>query len=184
MIRSGQDQGSCGRRRSLNRERAAYFALVNTDVGFREATRQVGVDYRLTKRWRAARRAAPPVPEPPTISPRFLSSDERLLIADRLQAKASLRPIARELGRPASTISREKHRNQQPDGTYQPHRAHAIAHARRARPKTSTLAADPVLRAVVQDGLDQRWSPQQITRRLRRDYPDRPEWHVTHETLY
>jgi IS30 family transposase len=142
------------------------------------------VDYRLTKRWRAACRPVPPEPEPPTISPRFLSQDERLLIADRLRDKASLRSIARQLGRPVSTISRETHRNRQPDGTYQPYRAHAMAPARRGRPKTGTLATDPALRAIVQDGLDQRWSPQQITRRLRRDHPDRPEWHVTHETLY
>jgi len=83
-----------------------------------------------------------------------------------------------------STISRETHRNRQPDGTYQPYRAYVMAHARRARRTTGTLATDPVLRAIVQDGLEQRWSPQQITRRPRRDYPDRPEWHVTHETLY
>ena len=41
-------------------ERVAYFALVEQGVGFREAARRVGVDYRLTKRWRAA----PPMPLP------------------------------------------------------------------------------------------------------------------------
>ncbi len=83
-----------------------------------------------------------------------------------------------------STISRELDRNQQPDGTYQPHHAHERAAARLLRPRTGKIAADPALRAVVQDGLDQRWSPPQITRRLRRDHPDRLEWHVTHETIY
>jgi IS30 family transposase len=71
-----------------------------------------------------------------------------LLIADRLRDKTSIRSIARELGRPACTIGRERHRNQQPDGTYQPHAAQAMAHARRTRPKTGTLAADPALRAI------------------------------------
>jgi transposase, IS30 family len=59
-----------------------------------------------------------------------------------------------------------------------------MAASRRARPKLGKLAADPALRAVVQDGLQQRHSPEQIARRLRRDHPDRPEWHVTHETMY
>jgi IS30 family transposase len=59
--------------------------------------------------------------------------------------------------------------------------------ARRPRPKTSKVTADPALRAVVQDGLDQRCSPRRITRRPRRDHPDHPdrrEWHVSHETIY
>ena len=32
-----------------------------------------------------------------------------------------------------------------------------------------------MLRQVVQDHLDHKWSPEQIVRRLRRDFPDRPE---------
>jgi IS30 family transposase len=67
---------------------------------------------------------------------------------------------------------------------YRPHAAHQMAVARRARPKTGKIAADPVLRTVLQDGPRQRHSPQQIAQRLRRDHSDRPEWHVTHETLY
>jgi IS30 family transposase len=172
-----------GRCRKLVAERVAYFALVSAGVGFREAARRVGVDYRLTKRWRAA----PPVPKPVVereISPRFLSQDERILIADLRREGVSVREIGRRLGRPASTISREVTRNQQSDGTYRPHIAHRVAAARRARPKLGKIAADPGLRAVVQDGLEHRHSPQQIARRLRRDHPDRPEWHVTHETIY
>jgi IS30 family transposase len=180
----GMGRGLSGRGKSLVEERAVYFALVDAGVGFREAARQAGVNYRTTKTWRAASRPATPEAAPGEISSRFLSPDERIRIADRVRDKASVRSIARELGRPACTISREKRRNQQPDGTYQPHAAQAMAQARRTRPKTGKLAADPALRAIVQDGLDCRHSPQQIARRLRRDHPDRPEWHVTHETIY
>jgi IS30 family transposase len=164
-----------------------YFALVDEGVGFREAARRVGVDYRLTKRWRAPKpqpRPMPPPAKPREISLRFLSEAERILIADRVRAKVSVRSIAGELGRPPSTASREIRRNAQPDGSYQPHAAHQLATTRRARPKTSKLSADPVLRALVQDALEQRHSPQQIAYRLCRDHPDRPEWHVTHETIY
>jgi transposase, IS30 family len=165
-------------------ERVAYFALVDAGVGFREAARRVGVDYRLTKRWRAPRPCSVPVPVR-EISSRFLSEGERLVIADLRRSGSSLRVIAAELGRAVSTISRELRRNRRlSTGEYQPHTAHRMAAARRPRPKLGKLAADPALRAVVQDGLDQRWSPQQIARRLRRDHPDRPEWHIVHETIY
>ena len=177
------------RGKPLTTERAAYFALVNQGIGSREAARRVRINYRTATYWRAAARtaaAAPAAPASPVaISARYLSLDERIRIADRIhQPGMSLRTTATELGRPVSTIARELDRNQQPDGTYRPHQAHERAAQRRHRPKTSKLAADPVLRAIVQDGLRARRSPQQITRRLRRDHPDRPEWHVTHETIY
>jgi hypothetical protein len=38
------------RRRKLVAERSGCFVLVDAGVGFREAARRVGVDYRLTKR--------------------------------------------------------------------------------------------------------------------------------------
>jgi IS30 family transposase len=96
-----------------------------------------------------------------------------------------VRAIARELGRPASTISREITRNSHPgSGDYRPHAAQQRADQRRPRPKTGTIAANPALRDLVQAMLDDRCSPEQIARRLRRDHPDRPELHVTHETIY
>lgn len=45
------------------------------------------------------------------------------------------------------------------------------------------MGANPELRLLVQDMLDRKHSPEQSSRRLRRD-PDRPELHVTHETIY
>jgi IS30 family transposase len=46
------------------------------------------------------------------------------------------------------------------------------------------LAADGALRAVVQDWLTRRWSPQQIAATLKAEYPHRPEMQVSHETIY
>jgi IS30 family transposase len=116
---------------------------------------------------------------------RFLDEDERIVIADRRRAGATLQQIAAELGRGRSTISRELRRNAHPvSGDYRPHAAHRRAQARRPRPKTGKIAANLALRQVIQGGLDLRWSPEQIVRRLRRDFPDRPEMHVVHETIY
>ena len=112
--------GLCVSGRKLVVERAAYFALVGQGVGFREAARRVGVGYRLTKRWRAAAPAVEPVVEP-EISARLLNLDERVLIADLRRESVSVREIGRRLERPASTISRELARNQQPNGSYRPH---------------------------------------------------------------
>lgn len=60
----------------------------------------------------------------------------RILIADRPGAGDSIRAIARRLGRPASTVSREVRRNSDPGaGGYGPYRAQQAAADRRKRPK-------------------------------------------------
>ena len=55
---------------------------------------------------------------------------------------------------------------------------------RARRPKVARLARPGLLRTVVLGCLRQRWSPEQVARRLRRDFPDRPEMWVAHETIY
>ncbi len=178
-------------RRRLTREREAYLALVGQGVGTAEACRIVGINVRTGRRWRHGRNptgreaGAAPITASPSVRGRFLNEDERLHIADRHREHVTVRQIAAELGRDPSTISRELRRNAHPDsGGYRPHAAQARAEARRPRRKISKIAADPELRQAVQDGLDLKWSPEQIVRRLRRDFPDRPEMHVTHETIY
>ena len=107
------------------------------------------------------------------------------MIADLRREGRSLRSIAAGLGRDVSTISREVRRNAHPtSGDYRPHAARSRADARRPRPKPGRIGSNPELRTLVQDMLDERSSPEQISRRLRRDHPDRPELHVTHETIY
>ncbi|WP_435830539.1 IS30 family transposase [Micromonospora echinospora] len=159
-------------------------------VGTVQACRIVGVSRRTGHRWRfgrpsrAGREARRPA-RPACVSARFLSVDERILIADLWREGRSVRSIAVEVGRDPSTVSRELRRNAHPEtGDYRPHTAQARADARRPRPKTGKLATSPRLRQAVQDGLDRRWSPEQIVRRLRRDFPDQPGMHVTHETIY
>ena len=46
------------------------------------------------------------------------------------------------------------------------------------------MIVDPRLRAEVQAKLEWEWSPEQIANYLRTQFPDRPRWHVCHETIY
>jgi len=154
------------------------------------ACRIVGINPRTGKRWRngtaprPGRPGAPPVGPPPRPeSGRYLSEDERIVIADLLLAGASLRSVAAALGRSPSTISREVRRNAQPGG-YRPHAAQAMARSRRPRPRPGKLAACGELRAAVQGMLERNWSPEQIAVMLRRRFPGRAEMHVCHETIY
>jgi transposase len=164
-------------RRKLHAERAKYFELVANGYGFLEAARIVGVNYRTTKRWRSgvwtsgtkkkAGTVAPIAVRPyrPSLSPRYLSEQDRVFIADRLLAKWSIRRIARELNRSPSTISREVRRNSHPGtGSYRPYAAQARADDRRPRPKPGKIALNAELRTYVQSKLDLRWSPEQIAR--------------------
>jgi IS30 family transposase len=185
--------------RPLDRERAAYLRLVSEGYGYDEACRIVGVNRKTGKRWRNGRnpvgkhRGAPPlsaaepllVPEPELGPSRYLREEERIQIADLHREGVSFRAIARKLGRSPSTVSREVARNAHPgSGDYRPHAAQRRADARRPRPKTGKIAANDELRSFIQDHLTRKWSPEQICQALRETFPDRPEMHVVHETIY
>jgi IS30 family transposase len=118
-------------------------------------------------------------------SGRFLSPHEREEIAVQWAAGSSARQIAQLLGRSPSTISREVARNRADDGRYKPLVAQAKAEARARRPKESKIAADPRLRAWLEDKLEnERWSPQQLSARLRVDFPHDEQMRISHETIY
>ena len=120
---------------------------------------------------------------PGPVSGRFLSVSEREEIAVAVAGGLSLRQIARGLGRPVSTVSREVRRNSTGRG-YRALAAQARAEDRARRPKTAKLAADAELREWVQARLEQRWSPEQISVMLAAEFPGRAEMRVSHETIY
>ena len=112
-----------------------------------------------------------------------LSLEEREEISRGLAAGRSLRVIATGLGRSPSTVSREvasnggRHR-------YRATVADQAAWARSTRPKACKLATNPVLAGIVAEKLQRRWSPQQIAGWLKLTFPDDPEMHVSHESIY
>ena len=122
-------------------------------------------------------------PRSRTRRPDALTEHEREEISRQLGAGQSLRSIARALRRSPSTISREVARN----GGRRHYRAVAAERAawiRAARPKCSRLIETPELAELVEARLRDRWSPQQISGWLAREYPDDDELHVSHETIY
>ncbi|MEO6794683.1 MAG: IS30 family transposase [Mycobacterium sp.] len=121
--------------------------------------------------------------EPPAISDRYLSVQDRIAIADGLVLKESLRAIATRIGKNVSTVSREVGKGSI-DGRYLPYQADRAAAAARGRPKQSKLVTNAVLRAAVEEGLSRKLSPEQISHRLRRDHPDDESMRVSHETIY
>jgi IS30 family transposase len=102
-----------------------------------------------------------------------------------LAAGHGVNAVARAVGRNPSTISREKKRHAGRDG-YRPltaqKRAERTAATSHARPRK--LSHPGPLRDYVTEGLQQRWSPQEIGGRLRREHPDDPVMRVCAETIY
>jgi transposase, IS30 family len=121
--------------------------------------------------------------EPPAISDRYLSLQDRLVIADGLLAGLSITRIADRIGKHKSTVSREV-AERRIDGLYLPYQANQDAVTARVRPKESKLVTDQRLRAVVEEGLSRRLSPEQIANRLCLDFPDDESMRVSHETIY
>ena len=112
-----------------------------------------------------------------------LSVEEREEISRGLAAGLSYRAIAAGLGRDPSTVSREVAANRG-RRQYRAARADRQAWTRATRPKVCKLAANLVLRDIVEEKLVLRWSPQQIAGWLKLTYPDSPEMLVSHESIY
>jgi IS30 family transposase len=175
-------------------KREKFTRLIAEGLSIAEAVRRVGIHYRTGRRWLrgrtvrlpsgVARHYAPVIIVKVPVSARFLSEDERITIADLRRRGHTIRDIGARLGRAPSTISRELRRNQAPDGGYRPSQAHRMAQARRRRPGRGKIRRDLVLARFVQDRLDQRWSPAQISRTLRCGYPDQPDQQLSTEAIY
>jgi DNA-binding NarL/FixJ family response regulator len=120
----------------LSAKRERYFRLMKQGFSNSEACRTVGVHRRTGSRWRYGRTVVSergavydyaPVallPDPTPVSDRYLSEEERVVIADGLNANTTMTDIASALGRSTSTVSREVKRNSDPaTGKYRPSQA-------------------------------------------------------------
>jgi transposase, IS30 family len=123
----------------------------------------------------------------------LLTIDDRERIHAGIERGDSIRAIARAINRNQSVVSRELKANlyHQTYGrrascgsvrtkpwNYSPHRAQLRADRNRSRPKPAKLATNERLRDQVQAKLTDKHSPEQISWRLRVDFPDDPEMRV------
>lgn len=123
-------------------------------------------------------------PRPDTWVPRHghLTAGDREEILLGLHRGESMSQIARDLNRSASSVTREVKAN----GGRKKYRiwpAHERARRRTLRPKPAKLDKGPLCDKVTR-GLESLWSPEEISRRLRKEFPNDSSMQVSHETIY
>ncbi|MEU0375583.1 IS30 family transposase [Streptomyces sp. NPDC006283] len=160
-----------------------YFELLHEGYRGAAAARQVGVSTSCGSLW-FIDAGSMIVPDAGPISPRFLTQDDRIAIADGLHADQSAKRIAASIGKSFPSVYREIKRNSKPDGRYNPWWAHNQALLRRRRPKEEKIRAGESLRTFVREKLAEKWSPQQISRHLAREHGHDTSMRACPETIY
>ncbi len=164
-------------------QRQLALRLRAKGLSLRQIGPQVGCSHELV---RIIARGGPTRPQR-KVDP-WLPGPGRLRLCDReeislgLHAGEAFTVIAARLGKATSTVSREVAGNGGRGG-YRAWRAHQRARGRARRPKAAKLAC-PRLAAQVTSWLEAWWPPQEISARLRIEYPRDPMMWVSHETIY
>ena len=183
-------------RRDHQRE---FWRLIRSGMTVSDASACLGFPETTGRSWFGKAGGMPPLCLVEPLANRFLTIEDRERILVGITAGNTIRAIAASIDRAPSTVSRELIANmrqqyarkpgspgrprRQPWG-YSPHMAQLRADANAARPKRAKLAEHDRLRGEVQDRLEDEHSPEQITARLKVDFPDDPEMRVSHETIY
>lgn len=137
----------------------------------------------------------------PRLVDRLVSEHGRMTLRDRTPRRDALRLEEREeirvgidrretdqaigdrLGRDRSTIWREV-RSNGGRSAYRAFRAQERADQAARRTRDPWTVTRKWLWEEVMALLKERWSPEQISKRLRKDHPDEPSWWVSHESIY
>lgn len=112
-----------------------------------------------------------------------LTPAERGVLYRLKQRGMSNAEIARAMARDRSTIGRELKRNRGARG-YRPEQAQRLAEERRLRSRRPSKMDDQRVREYVEEELKQRWSPDQIAGRMRRDFRRQPRCRLSPQTIY
>lgn len=114
-----------------------------------------------------------------------LTLQERYVIS-HLRGKFSIREIARRLNRHHTTISRELKRAKAryPHAVYWYDWTHPLARNKSCMPRHFRRQRNLRLVKYVGVRLQRQWSPEDISNRLRIDYPGDESMRVSHETIY
>lgn len=161
--------------------RAELLARLRAGATWKQVQAEFECSHQMV--WIVVREAGGMPPVWPNRSCKDLSLEDREEISRGLALEESFTQIARRLGRPPSTVSREVNRN----GGRQHYRAAKADRAtceRARRPKATKFSQHSELKLFVENGLEANWSPEQICGRLHLDFPDDDSMRVVHETIY
>ena len=113
-----------------------------------------------------------------------LTIDDRERIWLGIREECSDAVIARRIGRHPGTVGREIKANGGRE-TYRAYQAQDRADRAAGRSRDSWWVTRAWLWDMVWELVSvKKWSPQQVSVRLKRDHPDDPEWWVSHESIY
>jgi IS30 family transposase len=150
-------------------------------MSLRAIARQVGCGHAgIEVMLRGQSREARPIEWVP--QPGALTIEEREEILRGLSRGDSFSAVARRLGRHTSSVSREVNANGGRDN-YRVWPAHQRARQLARRPKPKKLSHAPLATRVTED-LEKLWSPEEIARRLKLEFPTEPAMQLSHETIY
>lgn len=115
-----------------------------------------------------------------------LSFSDREEISRGLAAGWTFTHIAHNINRPVSAVSREVWNNCRYKRTYRAERVHKQAETARHRQKQpKIMEANQQIRDYVLEKLrNNKWSPQEIAKRLKVDYPVDMTMRISHESIY
>jgi len=114
-----------------------------------------------------------------------LANKERESISRGLAQKRSIREIAREISRSPSTVTREIKRNSGKTGyrAFSASQRARTAAASRKKGKSKIAKQEP-LRRYVLEKLKEEWSPEEISERIKIEYPWDIAMQISHEAIY
>jgi IS30 family transposase len=171
--------------RQVNPRRERFLRLRQDGMSRAEAAAEVGADKRSAADWDRGIRVFHGGREHP--DGRFVRYRQDQILAGMTSPRAA---VVRGEQVDLARVERVIHprylslRNTESSQGYLPHAAHRASARRRARPKEPKLLRNTQLRAYVKAKLRKKWSPQQISHRLVKDFPAAPEMRVSTETIY
>src|SRR3990167_2219615 len=113
-----------------------------------------------------------------------LSLRDREEISRGIWTSEKFSVIAERIGRPASTVSREVWSKFKYSWCYTAEKSQAISEELKARGRPKKLDTHILLKEYVYSKLKLEWSPEEIAKRIKLDYPEDKTMRISYETIY
>jgi IS30 family transposase len=120
------------------------------------------------------------------MSHKHITSSQRNELSILLRTKTKQKEIAKLLKKDRTTIWRERKRVELKSGKYYAKKAKADVQVKQieAHKKKRKIENNPWLKKFIEKKIGKRWSPEQISGRLKKKYPNDKSKHVGKDTIY